>query len=239
MPNSILSIDSAAFENTNLRYIYIPDGVIRIGHSAFSGSQLQTVRLPQSLRFIEGAAFENNNLISLSLPSAIIEIGERAFNGNNLPDSQAFIFAPGSNNSVLVSYGGNNRNPLVPHETQVIAQGAFLGAQIDSVFIPTGVTRIEVDAFRESSLRSVVLPSTLSFIGGRAFSGNQFSDSGLLSSVRFEGQLPDLSNWASPNIFGHNPFLGPASISVPLSHLSSFQSKAAEFGILVDRFSGN
>jgi hypothetical protein len=58
----------------------VPDGVTFIGESAFTGSRIQNVILPSSVKGIGRSAFENCHCLSeLALDSGLKSIGDRAF----------------------------------------------------------------------------------------------------------------------------------------------------------------
>ena len=78
----------------DLRNIVIPEGIIAIGKSAFSGSSVVSVTLPTTLREIEQSAFENcPNLKSVKCNEGLEKIDYAAFSGCpklfeiKLPDS--------------------------------------------------------------------------------------------------------------------------------------------------------
>ena len=65
-------------------YIYIPDGVTRIGKYAFLSRGLDNVYFPNTLKFIGKGAFLNNHIRELELPKSLTHIGPDAFTENLL-----------------------------------------------------------------------------------------------------------------------------------------------------------
>lgn len=65
-------------------------------------------------------------------------------------------------NGVLVKYVGTDENVMIPESVLEIGEKAFYGCkQIRHVSVPTGVLRINEEAFSCSSLNSIMLPDTL------------------------------------------------------------------------------
>jgi hypothetical protein len=114
----VVSIGSSAFFGSALTSVSIPNSVTSIGGYAFYNSALTSVRIPYSLTSIGSSAFSNcYNLTSVSIPYSVTSIGSYAF-------------------SACVSLG--------------------------FVSIPNSVTSIGVGAFSSSGLGSVLLPPNLS-----------------------------------------------------------------------------
>ena len=65
--------------------VVIPDGVTKIGNSAFSNQDLcEEIVFPESLEIIGDSAFENcTSLTELHIPAAVTDIGAEAFKGCN------------------------------------------------------------------------------------------------------------------------------------------------------------
>ena len=147
--------------------------VTTIGEGAFSGNNLTSVVIPDSVTTIEGGAFQNNNLTSVVIPDSVTTIGDWAFAANNLisvviPDSVTTI-----GNS---AFDGNNLTSVViPNSVTTIGGGAFYSNNLTSVVIPNSVTTIGGGAFSRNNLTSVVIPDSVTTIGDRAFTGNNLS----------------------------------------------------------------
>ena len=81
LPSSVRSIGTAAFAESGLVSIRIPEGVAYLGDSTFSGCRnLLTVTLPKSLVSIGGSVFyECSSLLRIDLPRSLRSIGSGAF----------------------------------------------------------------------------------------------------------------------------------------------------------------
>lgn len=88
----------AFYSGASLKKVTIEEGITTIGMWAFSGCNLETLSLPDSLRRIEESAFhENDNLRDFKMPDNLEYVGESAFWGCDsltnvsFPDSVEFI----------------------------------------------------------------------------------------------------------------------------------------------------
>ena len=181
-PNTHITIEDGTTEIASnafngydaLSSIDIPNSVIKIGEYAFSGcDSLSTITIPNSLTTIEKCAFRNcTGLTSLNLGNGVKSIGENAFGGctnlisvsggdnirniernafnntawyNNMPDGLVYL------GKAAYKYKGT-----MPSETQITIKEGTLG--------------IAASAFEGcSSMTSVVMPASMTFIGKRAF----------------------------------------------------------------------
>lgn len=81
IPNSVIGIESFAFNGTNLTSIEIPNSVERIGGAAFADcTRLKNIVLSNNLTKIEYATFMNcSSLRSIKIPESVLSIHEDAF----------------------------------------------------------------------------------------------------------------------------------------------------------------
>lgn len=117
IPDSVTSIPDAAFVNcSQLTNISIPNSVTYIGFSAFDGcASLKSITLPSSLSTIQSSAFYNcGNLETIRIPVSVTFIGNYAFAG--CPSSMTVTY-PGSKTQwdaiTKGSYNGVLENHLV------------------------------------------------------------------------------------------------------------------------------
>ena len=120
-----------------------------IGKSAFCGSSLTSVTIPNSVKNIEEWAFNScSSLTSVTIPNSVKSIGNNAFGGC----------------SSLTSV-------TIPNSVTSIGYGVFRNCiSLTSVTIPNSVKSIGDDAFRYcSSWTSVTIPNSVTSIGSYAF----------------------------------------------------------------------
>ena len=76
----VTALAENSFSNCEVSEVIVPDGVIYIGHYAFSYSSIETVSLPSSLEEIGESAFRDcYNLAQITLPEGLEYIGNSAF----------------------------------------------------------------------------------------------------------------------------------------------------------------
>lgn len=184
----VVALNDAAFYETDVTWVSIPDSVSRIGRFCFGGcALLQTVRLPAGLTEIPDGLFESCfRLHEVEIPEGVRSIGYAAFWCNfyirelHLPASLAHI-------------GGCNFVSLDCFERFTIAQGNTAFKVLDGgkvllsadgkrfihyapwqtrglYIVPAGVEVIDAFAFaKQQNLRSVILPDGVRTIEGAAF----------------------------------------------------------------------
>ena len=84
VPDGVTRIGNSAFEGSRtVRTVYLPDGLLRIGERAFANCvSLEAVRIPDSLRVINNEAFRGCiSMRSLHFRGALSQIGTGAFSG--------------------------------------------------------------------------------------------------------------------------------------------------------------
>ena len=219
LPDSLTTIGYGAFQNctalssvkypaglqtgstlfsgcTALKHIEVPEGVTVLPADVFSGSSLETVKLPSTLETIGSQAFYYCvNLTSIELPDSVKTIGYRAFEEcGNLEtvklsaqlvsiDRNAFgdcrklesIEIPDSVTTIGYSafqYCTALSSVKYPLGLQSTGGAIFAGCtSLKHIEVPEGVTVLPGDVFSASELETVKLPSTLVTIGASAFEG--------------------------------------------------------------------
>ncbi len=147
---TVVAIGEKAFYDRIITSVHIPDGVSRVGASAFEKCErLESIRFPLNLREISERAFsECRRLKTISLPSNITSIGNYAFYG-------------------CESIGEISVPPAY------IGEGAFNGcSNLTKVNLSEGITAIGGAAFgRCTSLEEITLPESLTKLYAWTFDG--------------------------------------------------------------------
>ncbi len=216
--------DKAFFQNTVITGIVLPDGLTHIGSYSFSGCPgLTSVSLPARLDVIGPSAFERSSkLTGITLPPSLTKLGTLAFYLTSLTN----VTIPANVASIGTGPFGSCRNLTAidvdaANLNYVNVDGILFdkarttliqyppGKAGGSYAIPSGITRIETDAFAGcsgltdvtipdgvasignytftacSNLTSLTFPASLTRIGLRAFDGCNG-----LKSVIFSGNAP-------------------------------------------------
>lgn len=144
----IREIGPHAFKNTHFTTIVLNEGLTTIGKKAFSGTPVQHINFPSTLKDIDQLAFYQCSQIKdvdLSQTQLTI-IKESVFNGAGIQSIQ------------------------LPSTLTTIEDQAFLRTyQLQKIELPMSVESIGLEAFRESGITHVVLPNNLRSTGKRAF----------------------------------------------------------------------
>ena len=198
IPDSVTTIGSNVFRNTSwlenkreenplvivnnividgykcIGNVSIPDGVVRIGDSAFSfGSSLTGIIISNSVNSVgKGAFLGCKNLTEVVFPESITNIEGSAFSDcsslskvivpNKITDIEAFTFSGCSSLEEVTILNG---------VTQIGASAFRDCSSLKDITIPGSVTQIELSAFSGcSSLQNMVIPDNVVSIGAMAFS---------------------------------------------------------------------
>jgi hypothetical protein len=147
--------------------------VTSIGASAFAGTPLTSVTIPNSVTSIGGGAFVGTSLTSVTIPNSVTSIGAGAF------------------------YGTSLTSVTIPDSVTSIEMTAFALTSLTSVTIPNSVTSIGMMAFYGTSLTSVTIPNSVTSIGMMAFDDDVEiirADSGLKKSVSVSPVITVVNN---------------------------------------------
>ena len=167
---NLKEIGSYAFNNNNLSEIIIPDSVVHIGEKAFSGNNLSGIVIPDSVERVGREAFSyNENLVKYTIGVSAKWPAQKNSSDSpfyELPNLKEIIFR-----SMVVealgTYDMKKLKKVVLADTvKEIGDNAFrYFNSIAEISIPDSVTVIGNDAFANTNIRELVLPSELMEIG--------------------------------------------------------------------------
>ncbi len=190
IPSRTRFIESYAFEEcTSLTSVNIPDSVMSIGYSAFSGSALTSVYITDiaawcSIEFSDYGGYGSNPLTvaqnlylngslvtNLVIPNGVTKINAAAFShyskltSVSIPDSVTEIDLWAFENC------SNLSSVTMPDSMEKIDMWAFFSCDsLESIRVPNGVTRIPYGAFgRCNNLTSIEIPKSVTIIEEGAF----------------------------------------------------------------------
>ncbi|MGX8692263.1 MAG: extracellular solute-binding protein [Clostridia bacterium] len=187
LPEGLTSIGAYAFSGcSSLTGIELPEGLTSIGSYAFHRSSLTSIELPSGLTSIGAYAFQScSNLTSIEIPAGVTSIGEGAFHycssltsmeaaaDNTYYSSLDGVLFDKDQTTLICCPGGKSGSYAVPSGVTRIEDDAFFFCySLASIELPEGLTNIGNDAFRFcSSLTSIEIPSDVTGIGDGAFYG--------------------------------------------------------------------
>ncbi|MBO4839500.1 MAG: leucine-rich repeat protein [Bacteroidaceae bacterium] len=191
IPTNVKTIGVNAFGGSMLTSVTIPESVTEIGASAFNSCvKLQTVMMGNGVRKIGERAFAGClNLTDMTISANVEEIGNNAFAGQIDEYSEGFI--PWVENIATedgVKYIGKVAYKYISGSTVNIKEGTvsvadefnrrYLGygeygynADITSIILPSTLRFLGNSCFRNTNISSITLPDALEKIGSYALNG--------------------------------------------------------------------
>lgn len=170
--DGIEEIGGAAFRNNLIEEVIIPDSVKVIGAGAFSNCEsLKKVTLSKNLTKIMPSTFYGCPITELTLPEGLTEIGMRAFQN---ADIRTLVIS-----KTLTKIGSNaftnNKNLQsieIPGTVVEIGNSAFSHAGLINVKLNEGLQKIGSKAFEYNNIENVIVPSTVTKMGKDVFKDN-------------------------------------------------------------------
>lgn len=223
IPDTVVEIGDNAFSGSKIYAIRIPDGVETIGKAAFDRcSDLESISLPNSLtkmqdrlmadcgklRFctipesvieMEGNIFLGcKSLETLTLPHKLSTIGDQIIKGTQIekivvPKSVNKIYTYYYNDITYGPFSGCETLNTVEFEDgiEVIPDSVCRNSRVRQVIIPESVTTIENYAFASSQVESVEIP-----YGVRKIKDSVFQHCGELTEVKLPESLQAIGSGA-------------------------------------------
>ena len=171
VPDSVTSIGTGAFYESNLIEISLPDGLLNIGEGAFAYCEnLTGIQIPNSVTLLDAYAFIGCiNMLEIEISQSITYIGVNTFTQTGLKN----IVIP---NNVTHIYPGafclceNLTTVTVPKNVKCI-DGAFWGCEnLTEVIICNGLIEITSETFCDCfNLTKIIIPNSVTYIGEDAF----------------------------------------------------------------------
>ncbi len=189
LPNTITTIGQKAFyNNTSLETVTLSSGLTEISDSMFAFcSKLSEITIPNGVTKIGNKAFLSAKLTSVTIPSTVTEICAYAFQQNK---SLTTVNVLGNNTTIshaafsLCSSLTNAMQLINETGYTKILASAFEGLPgVGSFVVPSSVTTIDIDAFKNSDLTQITLNEGLQTIGSRAFMNTKLSSVQIPSTV--------------------------------------------------------
>ena len=197
IPASVTSIGDSAFANcVSLTGVTISSASTAIGYYAFEGcTALKSITIPSSK--IGFAAFRNcTALESINLLDSVQSVGRYAFDGTAWYKSQpAGILTLGK---VVYAYTGKGAEAVIPDGMLCIADYAFSQSSVKSVIIPDSLYYIGLYAFYDcAGLTYLSVPESVISIGTSAIG---YGASGKVNGfVIYCKDGSTVKNWAEGN----------------------------------------
>lgn len=171
LPSTVTSIAASAFIHCEqLKHIDLPAGLKRIDEDAFEFTGLESIELPDSIEYIGARSFSYcDELVQVDLPDHKIEAEKAVFehcsklqkvtNMQYLADvDRAFWGCTVLDTSILADYATE------------ITEGAFADRKdLKDFVVKDIIKKIDSEAFRYSSLKTVIVGKNVESIGERAF----------------------------------------------------------------------
>lgn len=185
---------------------------------AFAMKNLQSVKIPNTVKTIGHFTFWKNQLTYINIPKSVTKIEYGAFSDNKIIEEQAYIYDRTStgeeDRTTLIGYGGNKKEITIPETVKTIAFCAMNDTpSIESVIIGNNVTSIELSAFSCPNLKKVVIGENVTNLGLMAFSTCYN-----LIDVEFRGDVPNFAYVGSGDTSGS----GDGSVSGTISVTSGY-----------------
>ena len=217
----ITVIGIKAFDHKKMESIKLPDSVVEIQESAFSGCYLRRIQLPKSLKIIGQNAFHWNDFGNIKLPTGLQKIDDRAFNYCRMLSSIE-----------------------IPTTVTELGQLAFLGCEsLEKVTLSEAIDIIKIGTFQNTKIKNIVLPEKVEIIERGAFSRCENLESVKINGVKriedeaftTSGDFKLIFNTPPPKFLGKNVFRGSSPIIERPFGLSGWGDEWAGFKVNVIR----
>ncbi|MCR5348996.1 MAG: leucine-rich repeat domain-containing protein [Bacilli bacterium] len=180
LPESLLEIGDYAFSQSQISEIKFGKAITRLGTNSFYGCmRLRSVYLPDSITHIDSGAFALcTTLATVSLGNGLTVLGNGVFSECSSLEFNSFRgvrFLGNKNNPFLALIDAkyaDSSNVVVPNNCKLIAEKAFASTDVAAISLPSSIRFIGSRAFMKcAQLTSLQVPDSVSYIGEMAFEG--------------------------------------------------------------------
>ena len=177
-------------DQKQLKTVYLPKSLKHIGNSVFANClSLEHVNLPDGVADIGFRAFyQCANLLEINLPTSLTSLGEDAFCGcKSLADDKGFVIL----RNTLYSYYGKEKNVIVPEKIDTIATDAFSQTAIMSITLPSTLKTLGAAFQQCKMLSAITIPE-----GVQELPEQVFINCTRLTQVTFPSTLKSIGGYA-------------------------------------------
>ena len=147
--------DKAFFTCENLTNLVIPNSVKELGHSVIGNCNATNVFIGDGVESLYYDTFREQDIITISPNNPYLDRRDGFKGIINTTD-----------NRIICGFG----DTAIPSTVEIIGEYAYYNSTIDSITIPSNVTRIKHSAFGSCySLTSITIPDSVTYIGWEAF----------------------------------------------------------------------
>ena len=163
LPDGLVTV--GGFESCpRLTNIVLPESVETISSLAFSGCKsISEIQIPMNVKYIDGSCFSGCNISKYVVDE----------NNPYYTTRDGVIYSKDLRTLVAFPSAHPSKHFSIPKTTKIIGQSAFEDSAIETVDLPYGLEAISDFAFQCSSVRSMVIPDSVTDIGELTFSSCQ------------------------------------------------------------------
>lgn len=175
IPSNVKQVNSRAFEGcSGLTSVTLKEGIEKIYEYVFCDcTSLTEITIPNSVTEIGLGAFYNcTSLSSVTIGSGVTSIGDKVFDSCPITSlvNHSSVTPKIEYTNAFYKKDPNPTNPTIGEIFTSIGQDAFKDTGIKSVVIPENITSIDYHAFMNcNELESIEIPNSVTSIGVEAF----------------------------------------------------------------------
>lgn len=161
LPGSLKHVGEKVFGGSNIEIVHVEEGITELAPVMFADCPLTQVDLPNTLTTIQDAAFYNcTKLKEITLPNSVTKLGEGVFQGCS------------SLSQVRLS-----------ENLKTLPASTFDGCKALTEFDFAGITEIGSEAFQNTGIQILDLPTTVKMLGESAFAHSALQEIWSLGGV--------------------------------------------------------